>query len=54
MTIGGHDESWMIVGPIVATALVMSSTSGGPDDMLRIAERTANQIWDTAATMFRR
>jgi hypothetical protein len=44
----------MIVGPIIAIALVMSFTSNGPDDMLRTAEQAANQVWDTVATMFRR
>lgn len=44
----------MIVGPVIATALVIAYTTGNPDDMLRIAERTANQIWDTVSTTFRR
>lgn len=54
MKIGGQGEFWMIVGPIIAIALVMSFTSNGPDDMIRTAEQVANSIWDTVANFFRR
>jgi hypothetical protein len=54
MKIGGTGEFWMIIGPIIAIVLVMTFTSGGPDDMLRIAERAANELWNGAAQMLRR
>ena len=31
MKIGGHNEFWMVIGPIIAVVLVASVTMGGPD-----------------------
>jgi hypothetical protein len=54
MKIGGSGEFWMIIGPIIALFLVMYFTSDSPDDLLRTAERAANDLWNGAAQMLRR
>ena len=54
MKIGGHGEFWMVVGPLVAIFLVATFMAGGPDDMIIMAERFANDAWDAAVTVFRR
>ena len=54
MKIGGTGEFWMVVGPIIAIVLILGFTSGSPTDMVRIAEATANDVWNTVVTMFRR
>ena len=53
MKIGGHNEFWMVIGPVIAVVLVASFTMGGPDDMIRLAERFANEGWDAIVRAFR-
>ena len=53
MKIGGHNEVWMVVGPLLAVGLVLSIAMGGPEDMLRLAERFANDGWDVIVRTFR-
>ena len=54
MKIGGNGEFWMVLGPIVAVALIATYVAGGPADMVLIAERVATDAWAAAATAFRR
>jgi hypothetical protein len=54
MKVGGNGESWMIMGPLIAVALVATITIGGPEDMIRIAERFANDGWEAVVRTFRR
>ena len=54
MKIGGHGEFWMVVGPIIAIMLVATFAAGSPADLVVMAERFANDIWDAAVTAFRR
>jgi hypothetical protein len=54
MKIGGQNEFWMIIGPVLAVVLVAAFTTGGPDDMIRMAERFANEGWDAVVRAFRR
>ena len=54
MKIGGNGEFWMVVGPIVAVALIATWVAGSPADMVLIAERFATDAWDAAATALRR
>ena len=54
MKIGGQNEFWMIVGPLLAVVLVASVSLGGPDEMLRMAERLATEGWDVLARSLRR
>jgi hypothetical protein len=37
MKIGGHNEIMMVIGPLLAIALIATFTMGGPDDMVRVA-----------------
>jgi hypothetical protein len=53
MKIGGNNEFWMILGPILAVALIVSFTMG-PDEFVRSAERFANDGWETVVRTFRR
>jgi hypothetical protein len=53
MKIGGNNEFWMILGPILAVALLVSFTMG-PDEFVRSAERFANDGWETVVRTFRR
>ena len=53
MKIGGHNEFWMVLGPLLAVVRVASFTMGGPDDMIRLAERFANEGWDAIVRTFR-
>jgi hypothetical protein len=54
MKIGGNSEFWMVIGPLIAVALVATFTMGGPEDMIRVAERFANDGWDAVMRAFRR
>ena len=54
MKIGGHNEFWMIIGPVIAVALVASVSLGGPDGIIRLAERLANEGWEVVANTLRR
>ncbi|MGD9904749.1 MAG: hypothetical protein AB7U83_14895 [Vicinamibacterales bacterium] len=54
MKIGGQNEFWMIIGPVLAVALVATFTMGGPEDMIRVAERFATDGWDAVVRAFRR
>jgi hypothetical protein len=54
MKIGGHNEFWMVIGPVLAVALVAGFTMGGPEDMIRVAERFANEGWEALVQAFRR
>ena len=54
MRIGGQGEFWMVVGPLAAVVLMTTFLAGGPDDMIIIAERVANDAWTAMATAFRR
>jgi hypothetical protein len=53
MKIGGHNEFWMIIGPVIAVVLVASVTLGGPDEIIRLAERLANEGWNFVANTLR-
>jgi hypothetical protein len=53
MRIGGNNEFWMIIGPIIAVALIVTFTMG-PDEFVRTAERIANDGWETVVRTFRR
>jgi hypothetical protein len=53
MKIGGNNEFGMIVGPLLAVALILSFVMG-PDDMIRTAERFANEGWEAVVRTFRR
>jgi hypothetical protein len=44
----------MIVGSLIAAALVATIAVGGPGDMITLAERFANDAWAAAVTAFRR
>ena len=54
MKIGGGNEFWMIIGPVLAVVLVASLTLGGPDEIIRLAERLANEGWQAVASTLRR
>jgi hypothetical protein len=54
MKIGGNSEILMIVGPVLAVALIATFTMGGPEDMIRVAERFANEGWEAVMRTFRR
>lgn len=54
MKFGGHGELWMVIGPLVAVLLIATYLAGGPEDMILIAERFANDAWSFAATALRR
>jgi hypothetical protein len=53
MKIGGNNEFWMIIGPILAVALIVSFTMG-PDEFVRAAERFTNDGWEAVVRTFRR
>jgi hypothetical protein len=53
MKIGGNSEFWMVIGPIIAVALLVMFTMG-PDELVRTAERFANEGWETVVRTFRR
>jgi hypothetical protein len=53
MKIGGNNEFWMIVGPLIAVALIVTFMIG-PDEFVRTAERFANDGWETVVRTFRR
>ena len=53
MKIGGNSEFWMVIGPIIAVALLITFTMG-PDELVRTAERFANEGWETVVRTFRR
>jgi len=53
MKIGGHNEFWMVIGPMIAVVLVAAVSMGGPDEILRLAERLATEGWDIVARSLR-
>ena len=53
MKIGGNSEFWMVIGPIFAVALLVMFTMG-PDELVRTAERLANEGWEAVVRTFRR
>ena len=54
MKIGGQNEFWMVIGPVIAVVLVATVSLGGPDEILRMAERLATEGWDVVARSLRR
>jgi hypothetical protein len=54
MKIGGGGEFWMVLGPLVAVALLATFVAGGPSDLMIIVERAATDVWSAAVTAFRR
>ena len=53
MKIGGNSEFWMVIGPLIAVALLVTFTMG-PDEFVRTAERFANDGWEAVVRTFRR
>ena len=53
MKIGGQNEFWMVIGPVIAVVLVASISMGGPDEIIRFAERIATEGWDIVARTLR-
>ena len=53
MKVGGHNEFWMVIGPLIAVVLLVTFTMG-PDEFVRTAERFANDGWDAVVRTFRR
>ena len=53
MKFGGHGELWMVIGPLIALLLIATYAAGGPEDMILMAERFANDAWNAASTALR-
>jgi hypothetical protein len=54
MKIGGSGELWLVLGPLSALVLVATYVVGGPNEMIRVAERITSEFWNTLLIMFRR
>ena len=53
MKIGGSNELLMVVGPLIAGALIIVYVTDSTD-VLRQAERMLFDVWTAAAAAFRR
>ena len=53
MKIGGNNEFWMVVGPLIGVALIVTFVMG-PDEFVRTAERLTNDGWAAVVRTFQR
>jgi hypothetical protein len=49
MRIGGGNESWMVLVPLVVAGALMVVALGGPDRALFVVERAAEHAWTALA-----
>jgi hypothetical protein len=54
MKIGGSGELWLVIGPLLAVTMVATYVMGGPNEMIRFAERLTTDIWNSVLVTFRR